>query len=165
MIIRYLVHISFLATLLLGSNLALAFGPNYPVGPDPILTPGKLCQRPDVFRYPERIAYCERDVTYESKMALIQKYDEELGFHIRMMNRGDFKIDHYIPLCAGGSNDLSNLWPQHRNIYKITDPIEPLVCEKMSQGKLSQRNAVILVMKAKRDLRQVPYVLKTLHAL
>ena len=26
----------------------------------------------------------------------------------------DYEIDHLIPLCLGGSDDFSNLWPQPR---------------------------------------------------
>lgn len=154
-----------LLTLSLITATALAYGPNYPANPNPVLTPGKLCDRPSGFRYPEQIAYCERDVTFETKDYLIKNYDHKLGFHIQTMNRGDFKIDHFIPLCAGGSNDPVNLWPQHKSIYEITDPVEPLLCQKMLEGKLSQSDAVVLIMRAKRDLKQVPLVMKTLHSL
>lgn len=152
-------------TLTLFSSSAFSYGPNYPVGPNPILTPGKLCDRPDNFRYAERIAYCSRDVTFESKEILIQKYDQQLGFHIQSMDRADFKIDHFIPLCAGGSNDSQNLWPQHKSIYGVTDPVEPLLCEKMAQGRLGQSDAVKLIIRAKTDLSQVQLVLKTLRGL
>lgn len=165
MFIRHVTGVLFLAAFALSSNTAFSFGPNFPTGPNLALTPGKLCDRPVNFRYPEQIAYCQRDVTYETKEILIQRYDEELGFHIQTLARADFKIDHFIPLCAGGSNDSKNLWPQHKSIYQVTDPIEPLLCEKMEQGKLSQVNAVKLIIKAKTDLSQVPMVLKTLHGL
>lgn len=154
-----------LLTLSLITATSLAYGPNFPSSPNPVLTPGKLCDRPSGFRYPEQIAYCERDVTYETKEYLIKNYDQKLGFHIQTMNRLDFKIDHFIPLCAGGSNDPVNLWPQHKSIYEITDPVEPLLCQKMLEGKLSQADAVKLIMRAKRDLKQVPLVLKTLNSL
>jgi hypothetical protein len=81
------------------------------------------------------------------------------------MNRADFKIDHFIPLCAGGSNDSVNLWPQHKNVYEITDPIEPLLCAKMAQGRLSQTDAIKLIVRAKTDLSQVALVIKILQRL
>lgn len=144
---------------------AFAYGPNFPTNPNMTLTPGKLCDRPSGFRYPEKIAYCERDVTYETKEYLIQNYDKKLGYHIQTMNRLEFKIDHFIPLCAGGSNDPVNLWPQHKSVYEVTDPVEPLLCQKMLEGKLSQSDAVKLIMKAKLDLNQVPAVMRLLNGL
>lgn len=165
MLTRQLFKVVLLTTITLFAGSAFSYGPNFPVGPNPVLTPGKLCDRPDKFRYPENIAYCARDVSYESKEILIKKYDEQLGFHIQTMDRGEFKIDHFIPLCAGGSNDAQNLWPQHRSIYQLTDPVEPLLCEKMAQGKLDQAEAVRLIALAKRDLKQVQLVLRTLRAL
>lgn len=165
MLTRQLFKVVLLTTITLFAGSAFAYGPNFPLGPNPVLTPGKLCDRPDKFRYPENIAYCTRDVSYESKEILIKKYDEQLGFHIQSMDRGEFKIDHFIPLCAGGSNDAQNLWPQHRSIYQVTDPVEPLLCEKMAQGKLEQAEAVRLIALAKRDLKQVQLVLRTLRAL
>ena len=154
-----------LMSLMLAASQTFAFGPNYPTSPNNQLTPGKLCDKPTSYRYPEHIAYCERDVTYETKDILIKNYDRQLGYHIQTMNRLDFKIDHFIPLCAGGSNDSVNLWPQHRSVYEITDPVEPLVCQKMLEGKLSQADAVKLIVQAKTDLKQVPAVMKMLNRL
>lgn len=139
--------------------------PMFPLGPDPHLTPGDLCQRADERRYPERISYCRRDVATRLKRAIVEMYDRELGFHVAEMNRGDFKIDHFIPLCAGGSNAAENLWPQHKSVYEITDPLEPLVCEKMAQGRLSQSDAIELIRTGKHDLSRVPEILDHLHSL
>ena len=151
--------------LVLITSTAFGYGPDYPVGPNPQLTPGKLCNSPTTYRYAEHIAYCERDVTYETKEHLIHQYDQQLGYHIENFNRDDFKIDHYIPLCAGGSNDVSNLWPQHKSVYEITDPVEPLVCKKMAEGKLKQADAIQLIVRAKNNLNQVGDVLKILNSL
>ena len=81
------------------------------------------------------------------------------------MPRADFKIDHYIPLCAGGSNDESNLWPQHESVYQITDPLEPLVCEKMAAGKLTQAQAIELVRQAKNDLSKADVIINHVDSL
>lgn len=154
-----------LLSLTLFSSLTFAYGPGFPTTPNSQLTPGKLCDQPSGYRYPEHIAYCERNVTYDTKEILIKNYDKRLGYRIETMNRLDFKIDHFIPLCAGGSNDPVNLWPQHRSVYEVTDPVEPLLCQKMLEGKLSQADAVKLIMRAKMDLSQVPIVMKTLNSL
>ncbi len=147
------------------TNYTFAFGPLFPDGPNLVVTPGKLCDKPSSYRYPEHIAYCIRDVSYETKEFLIKRYDTQLGFKIESMNRIDFKIDHFIPLCVGGSNDIANLWPQHKSIYEITDPVEPLVCQKMAEGKLKQADAVNLIIKAKTNLGSVPEVMTYLNRL
>jgi hypothetical protein len=98
------------------------------------------------------------------KRELFVKYDQ-LGFRTREMNRMDFKIDHYIPLCMGGSNHESNLWPQHKSIYNITDPLEPVLCDKMKQGRLLQAKAVEYIKYAKNHLDEVPRILAEVNRL
>jgi len=156
-----------LASLLILTSLTLSAGEGARFPKSPILeeTPGKLCSSPTAFRYPEQIAYCERNVDSYTKKAVIQKYDKLFGFSISSMNRLDFKIDHLIPLCAGGANSEDNLWPQHKSVYAITDPLEPVVCQKMLEGKLKQADAVKLIIQAKTNLDQVPAILKQVSSL
>jgi hypothetical protein len=137
----------------------------FPLGPQLSITPGKLCDRPNEYRYPEKIAYCERDVNYETKETLINEYDQKFGYSVANLPRADFKIDHFIPLCAGGSNDIVNLWPQHKTVYAITDPLEPLVCAKMQTGRLKQAEAVKLVVIGKTDLSRTKAVIQYLNSL
>lgn len=153
------------------SALLLALGPiaasadQFPMGPNPILTPGVLCTQPDSYRYPEHIPYCSRAVTTDAKDQIIQIYDQQLGYSITSLPREDFKIDHLIPLCAGGANDLHNLWPQHKSVYTITDPLEPLICEKMAEGKLRQSDAIAIILAGKRDLSKVAGLMAQLNSL
>lgn len=143
-----------LCTLFLVATNAFATG-TYPKGPDQQLTPGEICTEQRVFRYPEHIAYCERNVATDTKRQVIKTYDQNLGYSIQSMPRGQFKIDHYIPLCMGGGNDKENLWPQHESVYTITDPLEQEACEKMAAGKLLQAKAIELIRQAKNHLDQV----------
>lgn len=138
---------------------------DYPKGPDSKLTPGSLCDHPTEYRYPERIAYCERDVDPHTKQEIFQIYREQLGYTLNIQNRQDYKIDHLIPLCAGGSNHDNNLWPQHVSVFTITDPLESIGCEKLSKGRITQMNLVKLILQAKKNLPQVPEVLKYLQSL
>jgi hypothetical protein len=140
-------------------------GQRYPSGPNQELTPGDVCHQPDTYRYDERIAYCERDVETSTKNSIIAQYDQELGYRIGSMPRGQFKIDHYIPLCMGGSNDRSNLWPQHQSVYKITDQLEQQLCEKMAQGKMLQAEAIQLIKHAKNNLDEAPSILERARAM
>lgn len=121
----------------------------FPTSPDQSLTPGSLCDKPSAKRYPEGIPYCSRGVGSEVKREVIATYDSRLGYSVQSMDRAQFKIDHYIPLCMGGSNRTDNLWPQHQSIYVHTDPLEQLLCEKMAAGRLSQRDALEYIRRAK----------------
>lgn len=160
---KNLLKLSLISLLLV--NVAFAGANRFPKNPDLHQTPGKLCTTPTEHRYPEQIAYCERDVDTYTKNSIIAKYDTLFGYEIRSMKRLDFKIDHLIPLCAGGANAEENLWPQHKSVYAITDPIEPLLCEKMAQGKLKQADAVKLILRAKLNLEEAPAVLKEISRL
>jgi len=129
----------------------------YPSRPDGRLTPGELCHTPDTYRYPERIAYCERDVSTDQKDQIFESY-RRLGYRLNPAHRSSYKIDHYIPLCAGGSNDNENLWPQHRSVYILTDTLEKLACERLAMGVISQREVVSLIMTAKNDHSKIESV-------
>ncbi|MGZ3796855.1 MAG: hypothetical protein ACXVB1_10835 [Pseudobdellovibrionaceae bacterium] len=142
-----------------------SFADSFPITPDNQMTPGKLCNDPDSFRYPEKIAYCDRDVTPELKREIIEMYDHTFGFHIENLPRSDFKIDHYIPLCVGGANDITNLWPQHASVYVITDPLEEAVCVKMAEGKLRQKDAIQIIVQGKHNLDEVPSILRHVNSL
>ncbi|MBC7714599.1 MAG: hypothetical protein H7177_14735 [Rhizobacter sp.] len=160
---KNLLKLSLVSLLFVNIALADNFGGGYPKNPNLTETPGALCASPSTHRYPENINYCNRDVDSYLKNAIIAKYDSLFGYSIRSMKRADFKIDHLIPLCAGGANDEKNLWPQHKSVYAITDPIEPLICQKMADGKLKQADAVKLVLQAKMNLDQVPAIIKQIE--
>jgi hypothetical protein len=121
----------------------------HPIVPDPRLTPGSLCKQPSEFRYPERIPYCERDVDGQTKAFLRTQYANVLSFTFSDFSLETYKTDHMIPLCAGGSNDTDNLWPQHLEVQRITDPLEPRICAFMEQGLMLQAEAVKLIIEAK----------------
>lgn len=141
-----------------------AGGQRFPTSPDARMTPGSLCSSPTEYRYPEHIAYCDRDVDGATKWEIIRQYNSQLGYSITPENRNKFKIDHYIPLCMGGSNNIDNLWPQHESVYSRTDLIESTACEKMKEGRLKQRDAIELLMAAKNDLSQASAILKRIMA-
>jgi hypothetical protein len=152
-----------LASLFLISS-SFAFDGSYPTAPDLRLTPGSLCQSGTITRYPERIKYCKRDVSQGDKRDVFDTYREALGYSLPGQ-RADYKIDHFIPLCAGGSNQKNNLWPQHRTVYEVTDPMEGLGCEKLSLGKISQKALIQKLKAAKYDHSLVQGTIQFLNAL
>ena len=139
------------------------FQNKFPMHPDEKMTPGELCKDTMVKRYPEQIPYCDRSVTSEVKQQIIVDYDRSFGFKIGTMQRVDFKIDHYIPLCMGGANSALNLWPQHKSIYVQTDKIEELLCKKMQSGKMLQTEAVQKIKRVKFHLDEALELLSLLQ--
>ncbi|EQC46296.1 hypothetical protein M899_3302 [Bacteriovorax sp. BSW11_IV] len=133
----------------------------YPVEPDAGLTPGELCKRPSAYRYPEKIAYCNRDVSKGTKDDIFRQY-RKLGYRLKIKNRADYKIDHYIPLCAGGSNSRKNLWPQHKSIFKYTDAVESVGCQRLKEGRISQKALIELIKYAKSDYQRANQVVDKL---
>jgi hypothetical protein len=152
-------------TLLICFNLFAGVKSNlsneYPLGPLAVLTPGSLCDHPTTYRYPEQIPYCERNVNRELKEHIFQQYRNE-GFRLNPGDRSSYKIDHLIPLCAGGSNHQDNLWPQHRTVYLQTDLLEGLGCEKLKAARIKQSELIKLILAAKKDLTLVDQTLSFL---
>jgi hypothetical protein len=147
--------------------LAISFSAmaiDYPMAPDARLTQGALCTTPTEHRYPEQIAYCERDVATQTKNDIFVAY-RRLGYTLSSSTRQDYKIDHYIPLCMGGSNEVTNLWPQHITIYKQTDSLEQAICSKMSAGRMNQAAAVKMMKSVKNNLRLLPQAYAELNRL
>ncbi|MGO8670794.1 MAG: hypothetical protein ACLQVD_05445 [Capsulimonadaceae bacterium] len=77
-----------------------------PLLPDPRLTPGATLRVTvddiAVTGYTSRV----RDVTEETKLQVYAEYG------ITHHSRGQYEIDHLVPLELGGSNDITNLWPE-----------------------------------------------------
>lgn len=135
-----------------------ALAEDFPRTPDATLTPGTLCSTPDSYRYPENIPYCNRAVSSSRKREVMEDYDRELGYRTLEMPRSEFKIDHYIPLCMGGSNAKTNLWPQHVSVGSLTDPVEPLLCREMEEGRMTQAEAVDKIKEVKANPETGPAV-------
>lgn len=136
----------------------------FPHKPHAESTPGSLCTTSNTYRYPEHVKYCERNVDKEQKRAIFVHYDKEYGYATTQMERSEFKIDHLIPLCLGGSNNSDNLWPQHKVIYENTDPLEPFLCETLAAGKIKQAEAVEILLEIKQRPFDAPEELRKLEA-
>lgn len=158
LVLRSLFVLSFLF-----QSMAFASG-SYPDGPELKSTPGTLCLKGKK-RYPENITYCERDVSTDLKKQIIKNYDEQFGYNIQKMPRAEFKIDHFIPLSIGGSNEITNLWPQHHSVYDVTDPVEHLLGQKIAEAKVKQEEAIRLIREVKINLSKAPEVMRYLHGL
>lgn len=114
--------------------------------PDPECTPGGI--------FPE--ATIEQICTPEyskSVREVSQKLKDEVfrEYGVLTHNSGEYEIDHLISLELGGSNDISNLWPQPAQPkpgFHEKDKVENYLHEQVCKGHLSLRDAQIKISKS-----------------
>lgn len=137
---------AFASTILVSGFLAGAVhqAPNMP---NEEISPSRVCKQGDPdhtnYRYKEHIAYCERSVSPGTKSRIYDKYG------IPENCRSQFIIDHIIPLSIGGSNAEENLWPEHRDIRDLINPVEEQVFADLSSGSITQQEAIARILEAK----------------
>lgn len=81
--------------------------------PDPQLTPGAVAttDQADVCAVENGLTYSKRhrlSQNEQTKRLVLQRYG------VPWSDRARVEDDHIIPLCAGGSDDTANRWPQYR---------------------------------------------------
>ena len=115
---------------LLGTvGVALAQAPQIAM-PDPQLTPGAIAST-DVGEVCSRsYARSHRATTLEMKEQVARFYGlPRSAWH-------GVEFDHRVPLCAGGSDEIANLWPQPIAQAEAKDAIEWHVCAAVCTGKV-----------------------------
>ncbi|MBC7538139.1 MAG: hypothetical protein H7281_04920 [Bacteriovorax sp.] len=123
------------------SSLTLSLQAFAFVVPNSSNTPGVLCSPTDPnfrgYDYPEHIARCNRNVGNEEKLKIAAAYG-----NIPQGQWPQYEFDHMIPLCAGGSDDIGNLWPQPIAEAHQKDVLENDICLAMKAGTMTQAQAV-----------------------
>jgi hypothetical protein len=125
--------------------------------PDPTKTPGLAAtlKASDLTkRYTEGCPSGKSSCTYSQKMRNVPAavhthvFDEyNVAAADRNIKYGE--VDHFYPLCAGGSNDIQNLWDQPADNqwngenygYHEKDKLETYVCEQIKAGKMDPKDA------------------------
>lgn len=111
----------------------------HPVGslPDPACTPG-LAETTDLSIICGTRTSERRRVSEDTKRDIYASYGISYP-----QPTGSIEVDHLIPLCLGGSNDPSNLWPQWAPEYHAKDRLEiglqNLVCANLMSIEEAQK--------------------------
>ena len=108
--------------------------------PDAKFTPGSTCSEDDPnfqeYRYPAHVAYCKRNVSTAEKQKIANHYG------VPKKDWPKYEFDHLIPLNAGGSDDITNIWPQPLDEAKLKDVVEQDVYNKLKDGEIDQEQAI-----------------------
>jgi hypothetical protein len=115
--------------------VAPAFG--FEVLPNPNLTGGSV--RIDGH---DRQLICAHSKDHRGGMTNIRRDEILTRYGLPAGPHPDYEIDHLIPLCLGGGDDPSNLWPQPRRSIELKwnaeakDRLEKFVCDMVCGGQL-----------------------------
>ena len=63
-------------------------------------------------------------------------------YQIPKSDYAKYEFDHFIPLSAGGSDDLRNIWPQPLDEAHEKDKVEDEVYRGMLSGAMTQEEAI-----------------------
>lgn len=97
--------------------------------PDPALTPGKVDPAVSKEVICTTSTRDRRKVTDRMKTEVFRRYG------IRRDGK-THEVDHLVPLCAGGANDLTNLWPEPWPDAHAKDRLEVRLCRAVCLGEL-----------------------------
>jgi hypothetical protein len=141
-----------------GRNIRIETGSSVHIGPSQLYpestkTPGladTLTVTDLTKRFTEGCKSGKTSCTYSEahrsvpKSEHIQVYDEyNVADNARNIKHGE--VDHFYPLCAGGSNEIANLWYQPAENewnganfgFHEKDKLETYVCAQISAGKMN----------------------------
>ena len=121
-----------LAVMTLVAMAVQTSGRCYAAMPNAALTPGDVAEHDTSKVCSVRNAERHRSVSYRMRDSVYLAYGIPRG-----RRKGLYRIDHLIPLELGGSNRVTNLWPQPYADSKVKDHIEDVLHEAVCSGSMS----------------------------
>lgn len=109
--------------------------------PDRNLTPGSVRPLGHDMQQVCNAPYPRPPMPSSKRDQILTSYGLPPGHH------PDYEIDHLVPLCLGGSDDPSNLWPQPRRSIEpkwnaeAKDRLEAAMCRLVCDGLLDISDA------------------------
>lgn len=107
--------------------------------PDAHLTPGKV-ERLSASYLCTHTTATRRNVSDLTKIAVFKRYNVPLP---TKGERAGWEVDHLVPLALGGTNDVTNLWPEKAPGFHKKDALEVrlrnLVCAHKLDLAVAQR--------------------------
>ena len=112
------------------------------VRPDPACTPGDVLQvtKDDICK--SGYSSSVRNVTDSEKNQVYAEYG------IATHNPGEYEVDHFVSLELGGSNDISNLWPEPASPkpgFHEKDKVENYLHDQVCSGALTLQQAQLKI--------------------
>lgn len=110
--------------------------------PDAALTPGAVAttSTAEVCAHPEEpgSAYsrAHRHTTVEMKRDVAHAYGMPRG-----ASWHGVEFDHRVPLCDGGADTITNLWPEPWAEARIKDRLEAATCRAVCAGRITLHRA------------------------
>ena len=92
---------------------------------------------------------CGHSKENRGRMTAARRDEVLLRYGLPPGHHPDYEIDHLIPLCLGGADDASNLWPQpHKSIEPMwnaqaKDWLERKLCKLVCEGKVGLPDAQV----------------------
>jgi hypothetical protein len=129
-----IIHLGKISVLLAGVLATSAYA--FDVRPNPNLTGGSVRIDGHDIRTCGHSKEHRAFMNHERRDEVLARYGLRSGPH------PDYEIDHLIPLCLGGGDDASNLWPQPRRSIEpkwnaeAKDRLERLICNMVCAGQL-----------------------------
>jgi len=111
------------------------------IRPDPKSTDGDV--RPDG----HDLKMCGQGKKYRGPMNPDRRDEVLIRYGLPPGTHPDYEIDHLIPLCLGGSDDFTNLWPQPRRGIEAVwnaekkDRLEHRLCQMVCAGQVDLSTA------------------------
>jgi hypothetical protein len=127
--------------------------------PDPACTPGSIAATADPNDDPAKPAdqaeVCNAGFESRHRPATVRRFRDAAmaAYHVPAGDLGRVEYDHLVPLSLGGSNDVTNLWPQlsdlpARGFRNSKDGVELRLWRAVCTGPVEKRLALADVQRA-----------------